>query len=244
MTLYKELGEAFKLKRQEGESFTDFAIRASTRVNKCTDAEWKQLSAELQTWNNDVMQLREENAALDKDAEPAEFPELDGFPADEEETVVDEDGVVQEEDGEEDGAEENTAAEADEGVDESAEGEQDAVAEDDPPQRQRGKPNKQEKKMPTRAVTAEKDKAPPKAAKKAVEKPAKKAANGSGKRTKLDPEATIKILSKENPHREGSARFKRWSKYRDGMTVAAALKAGFNAGDLQHSVADGNIKIV
>jgi hypothetical protein len=243
MTLYKELGEAFKLKRQEGESFTDFAIRASTRVNKCTDAEWKELSAELQTWNNDVMQLREENAALDKGAEPAEFPELDGFPADEEETVVDEDGVVQEGEGDAEETVEDDEENTDEGVDASAEGEQAAVAEDDPPQRQRGKPNKQGKKMPARAVTAEKEKPAP--AKKVVAKPAaKKAVNGSSSRTRLDPEATIKILSKENPHREGSARFKRWGKYKDGMTVKEALKAGFNAGDLNHSVADGNIKIV
>lgn len=234
MTLYEELGQAFKLRKQEGESFTDFAMRASARVNKCTDAQWKELSAELQTWNNSVMELTEGKSREDV----PELPELDGFPEDDE-PAVDEDGVVQEDASGEAEDDENTEEEADEGVDAAAEGEQDA----EPPSRRRGKPNKQEKKMPTRAVTAEKEKTPTAAkAKKATV--AKKVTNGSGSRTRLDPEATIKILSKENPHREGSARFKRWSKYKEGMTVAAALKAGFNAGDIQHSVADGNIKIV
>lgn len=244
MSLYKELGQAFKLKLQEGESYDDFAIRASSRVNKCTNEEWKELSADLQTWNNEVMEAREANAAKAKGEELEAFPELEGFPEEAaEETVVDEDGVVQEEDtGSEDAEEENTAEESSDGVDESAEEEQDATAEDPP---QRKKP-KQEKKMPARAVTAEKEKPPKAVAKKATEKPAaKKATNGSaGKRSRLDPEATIKILAKENPHREGSSRYKRWGKYKDGMTVKEALKAGFNAGDLNHSVNDGNIKIV
>jgi hypothetical protein len=244
MTLYKELGQAFKLKRQEDETFTDFAIRASTRVNKCTDAQWKELSAELQTWNNEVMEMREANAALTADAEPGEFPELEGFPEEEaseaEETAVDEDGVVQEasEEEAEEATEEGTEGEA-------TEEEQDAEAEIEKATKLKQEPEGRRK---MRTAVAEKEKPVAKArvvAKAKVAAPAKAAkSNGDSSRTRLDPEAKIKILAKENPHREGSGRYKRWSKYRDGMTVAAALKVGFNSGDIQHSVADGNIKLV
>jgi hypothetical protein len=236
MTLYEELGQAFKLRKQEGEDYTDFAIRASTRVNKCTDAQWKELSAELQTWNNSVMELTEGKSREDT----PELPELEGFPVDEEETAVDEDGVVQEEASGESEDGENTEEGTDEGVDASAEGEEDVV-----PQQRRGKSNKQEKKMP-RAVTAEKEKAPPKAVAKkaAAAKPAAKKAATNGARMRLDPEAKIKIVAKENPNREGSGRYKRWAKYKDGMTVKEAIKAGFSPVNIHYSVSDGHIKLV
>lgn len=36
----------------------------------------------------------------------------------------------------------------------------------------------------------------------------------------------IKVLAKENPRREGTGRFKRFAKYKNGMTVAEARKLG------------------
>ena len=54
---------------------------------------------------------------------------------------------------------------------------------------------------------------------------------------------TITVLVEESPHRVGSDRYKRWPKYPTGMTVAEALKAGFNYANLRFSVADGHIAI-
>ena len=56
-------------------------------------------------------------------------------------------------------------------------------------------------------------------------------------------DATITVLVEENPHRVGSGRYRRWSKYRTGMTVAEALKAGLNRANLRWSVLDGHISI-
>jgi hypothetical protein len=85
-----------------------------------------------------------------------------------------------------------------------------------------------------------------KAEKKAAEKPAKKAAaapkapkakagNGAGQMTRLFPmDAKIKLLVKGNPKREGGKSAKRFSAYKDGMTVQEALKAGLKAADLKY----------
>ena len=56
-------------------------------------------------------------------------------------------------------------------------------------------------------------------------------------------DARITVLVEENPHRVGSGRYRRWSKYRTGMTVAEALKAGLNRANLRWSVLDGHISI-
>jgi hypothetical protein len=53
----------------------------------------------------------------------------------------------------------------------------------------------------------------------------------------------IQLIVKENPHREGSGRWKRWSLYKDGMTIQAALEAGLNKNNLRYSILDGHIKI-
>lgn len=76
----------------------------------------------------------------------------------------------------------------------------------------------------------------PKAAKAAKAKPAAKpktakapaAKNGVGRgRSPMYPETgVIKVLVKENPHREGTIRDKAFKKVKSGMTVAEAIKAG------------------
>jgi len=64
-----------------------------------------------------------------------------------------------------------------------------------------------------------------------------------GPKPKFAADAKIKLLVKENPHNEGSGRYKRWLKYKDGMTVAEAIKAGLKYVNLRYSVSDGHIKI-
>jgi hypothetical protein len=59
----------------------------------------------------------------------------------------------------------------------------------------------------------------------------------------LLPTDKIQLLVKENPHREGSGRWKRWSLYKDGMTVQAALEAGLNKNNLRYRILDSHIKI-
>lgn len=51
-------------------------------------------------------------------------------------------------------------------------------------------------------------------------------------------DAEIRVLVHDNPHRIGSGRHRRWPKYRTGMTVAEALRSGFNRANLWHSVQD------
>lgn len=66
-----------------------------------------------------------------------------------------------------------------------------------------------------------------KAAKKAA-KPAAKKAAGSATRTKFPEDAKVTWVAKENPAREGSARFDRYEKLRkgSGKTVKALLASG------------------
>ena len=54
----------------------------------------------------------------------------------------------------------------------------------------------------------------------------KKPSGGVKGRPKLPDDAKISILSDKNPYREGSGSFKAFEKYKDGMTVAQAEKAG------------------
>ena len=97
--------------------------------------------------------------------------------------------------------------------------------------------------LQARAGAAKKTKPvkPAKAAKAA--KKVKRPNGAKGRPANYDPEAKIKLLVDEHPHREGTGRYKRWSKYKDGMTVAAAIKAGFKYENLRFSVEDGHIKI-
>jgi hypothetical protein len=63
-------------------------------------------------------------------------------------------------------------------------------------------------------------------AKKPTKAPKAKAAKSNGKAQTFSPEAKITVLAKENPKRKGTAEFKRFAKYKSGMTVAAAKELG------------------
>jgi hypothetical protein len=88
-----------------------------------------------------------------------------------------------------------------------------------------------------------------KAAKKDAEKPTTET---KSTRSTLDKTQTIEIQEdkegnaygkKNNPKRKGSKSAERFEKYRDGMTVESALKAGLVAGDIHNDTAKGYIKL-
>ena len=72
---------------------------------------------------------------------------------------------------------------------------------------------------------AEKKAAPTKAAKAEKKKAAPKATSGRG----FSPEAKIKVLAKENPHRKGTILHRYFELYEPGMTVEEAEAAGAKA---------------
>lgn len=74
---------------------------------------------------------------------------------------------------------------------------------------------------------------------------AKKAATGSGRgrKGKFAASGKIKLLVKENPHREGTYRYELFKKYRDGMTVEDAVEAGVTKADLRFAVKEGRLTI-
>lgn len=73
----------------------------------------------------------------------------------------------------------------------------------------------------------------PATAKKADKK--SEGARGRGRPGKYSPDATVHLLTKdgENPKRKGTAAYKAFAKYKNGMTVAEALKAGVRNNDLR-----------
>ncbi len=94
------------------------------------------------------------------------------------------------------------------------------------------------------AKTAKSKKAAPVKETKVATKPTKKAAAVSkGRKSKYAPTDKIKLLVKDNPHRAGTGRFKRWSKYKNGMTVQAALDAGLELVNIHYSELDGHISV-
>lgn len=256
MSLYEEMVTVLKLKRRDGETFEDFATRASDKINKLPNEKWEELTEPLQVWNNKTLEARDTSSAI---------PPLDGWPAKEDE---DEGDAADEaaEDGDAEESEEEGAEDAEEGGEpsEDVEGTEDGEeAEEAPGEAEEApaagkKPKKAAAKKPKASKPAAKKPEPAKApAKSQAKAPAEKtqkpktkepkektmpskSANGRG----FDPNAKIKLLVKENPYREGSGRYKRWQKIKDGMTVAAALKAGFAPVNLRYCVSDGHIKIV
>jgi hypothetical protein len=236
-TIY-ELAEAeTKLTPNPGESFEEFAERVCGAIKKLKEKEWDALPEPLQNWYNSAitpMHNRKKLAdAGDADeAAAVEIPEMEGFePVDDPST------------------EEIDASEAQEIAAAAANG--------------KAEPSPKEKriaaKLAKKAAVAPKAKATPapkpaKVAKPAAPKPAKaakpaakKAETGArrGRPMKLNLDAKIKLLVSENPHKSvNSARHKRWKLYQEGMTVATALKAGLNTGNLRHSEEDGHIKLV
>src|ERR1700692_3451995 len=73
-TIYEQLIAVTKHPLKPGESYTDFAKHSVKKVNSLSDAKWKELSDELQTWNNQAL------AAFEANPEAPELPELEGLP--------------------------------------------------------------------------------------------------------------------------------------------------------------------
>lgn len=90
----------------------------------------------------------------------------------------------------------------------------------------------------TVAKKAAKKKVPVKAAKK-------KAASNGATRSKFDENSKVTFIAKENPAREGSARWDRYEKLRknSGKTVGAMIKAGVPTSTLANASASKTIKI-
>lgn len=69
---------------------------------------------------------------------------------------------------------------------------------------------------------------------KAAKKPAAEKAAPVGRKSRVDGDAKITVLVKENPKREGSGAYERFALYKTGMTVAKALEVGVTAADLAY----------
>lgn len=68
-------------------------------------------------------------------------------------------------------------------------------------------------------------------------------ANGAGRAGRFKGDSKITLLAKENPKRKGTGGHRRFEKYKSGMTVADALKAGLTRPDLLWDSKHGFIKI-
>ncbi len=66
--------------------------------------------------------------------------------------------------------------------------------------------------------------------------PAKKAPAKKPGRVRIKDDAKIKLLVKENPRQPGSKRAQQFAKYKTGMTVAAAIKAGVPRGAIRRDM--------
>lgn len=55
--------------------------------------------------------------------------------------------------------------------------------------------------------------------------------------------AKITVLAEENPKRKGSLSHARFAKYKNGMTLEAALAAGIKAADISYDEDHGFIKV-
>jgi hypothetical protein len=272
-SVFEELCRKFKLTRASDEGYDHFARRAVKKVNSCTDAQWNDLTEGAQRWTNATLKAVEEAGADDEielaaikmgdsdDAEEIEFgwPEEaaggddSGDNGDEEadegqsgggDAEDDDDPEAEEqEDGgsEDDGGGDNP----EEGVDAEANSGQEEAPEEATPRRA---PKKGKAAKPS--TSAEKSKTPSKQGKakdmksKTTKTPAARATASGAARTSVAPTGTIKILVKGNPHREGTKLHGYFKKYKEGMTVEAALKAGIPARNIAYETSIGKIKVV
>ena len=92
------------------------------------------------------------------------------------------------------------------------------------------------KKADSEEASAE---APKKSAKAKAAKPAK--AKSEAKES--TDNRKIKLLTKENPKREGSASYDRYELYRTSKTVADFIAAGGSAADIRYDEAKGHIEV-
>lgn len=235
MTPYAELVKVFKLARAEGEDFDGYARRAVKKINACSEEQWKDLSTELQVWNNTTQEALEKQESL---------PLLEGWP--EEEPVELERDV------------EEPAPDGDDG-DEAPEEAEPEPEEEGEPEEAEPEPEEVEPAVAAKSVkravvkkvtkpTKEKEKvvAKKKVVKAATPKAAKANGNGAakaGRASKFSDDAKIKILAKEPPHRKGTKNAQVFAKYVEGMTVAAALKKGIPLSNIRYEAGLNNIKV-
>ena len=105
-------------------------------------------------------------------------------------------------------------------------------------------PTAKSKPVAKPAAKAKAKKAAPAPAKKAAPAPAAKAKPAfNDERLRLDNNAKITLKTKDNPCRVGSLVFKRYAKYRTGMTIADARAAGLHGGDFKRDLEKGRITI-
>lgn len=203
-----------KIKSKAGETAEDFTLRAIKKVNALADADnqnWESLSEKAQAWINSNMSAQEAGADLDclelpdavEDDEASEAAQDEPAKADvEQETEVSTKSAKKVPAKKKAAAKPKVAAEP-----------------------KTAAPKKAAPAVkPKAAAPAPKAKAPVKAAKK----PAAAKSNGEsrGRKPLFSDEGKIKILVKDNPHREGTVRDKAFKKIKSGMMVAEAVKAG------------------
>lgn len=252
MSLYTELCEAGKLKLQEGEEFSVFAKRAVDHINRLSDKDWGQLTKPLQLWLNAAMK------ALDQGNEA---PKLAGFPVEEEAESDDAESGEEAEAGSEEASESEEEAESDNEeaeIDESeADDEEPAPEEAEEAEEEASAPaprKKAVKKTASKAVgkkPAPKKPAPKATPKVAAKKPTVAAKKASGRPNIFGDAATIKVLAKANPYRDGSLGAKVFAKYKDGMKVSAFVAAAKAlkltrppVAMLRFDAAKGHVKVV
>lgn len=252
MTLYEEIVQVVKMPRKGSESFEDFAKRVTKKINgSWGDANWSELSEELQAWHNTAMPALEQEAPV---------PALEGWPEEEpeEESAAEDESTADEAEADDDSAASDEAE--GEGDAEEATAEEDVDSGDDSGQEA---PQEEEATLPRKPKAAKKASAkkaaPPKPPKKATKptakgkakematkpasKPAKAAASANA-RTRIGGEGVIKILIKDNPHRKGTKLFGYFSKYKDGMTVDQALRIKIPQRNIYYESELGHIKVV
>lgn len=246
-TAFKELCAVAKTKPKAGEDFIEFAKRLTDKINNVADAEWQSLGdgSTAQTWHNDAMTAftarKNAKAEAKKNAEDEEaavdavaIPELEGY-----EEVPGKDDQA---DSSEVPTEEKDAS-ADDVVD-TEPGEVTAVKPAKVKKKKnvpKAKPEKKEK--PVKSAKVAKAPKPEKVVKEKKAKPVKKEGETRGRRAAYDDSAGIKLLVEENPHRKGTILYKYFDKYKDGMTVTAALQAGIPRANLRYFAKIGEIKI-
>jgi hypothetical protein len=210
-TIFEEIQSVLKLKPQAGETPDEFALRVcKDKINKMKTEAWNGLSEELQNFSNDVLKINEERITLrgtlvkdktkDKGLAEVEAAVQHPFPVLE--------GF--------EGLPAPDTAEAE------AEGEEEERVEEPAPKATAPK-KAAPKKIPPKKVAA-----PPKKTTAAkTPKAAAKEEKTRGRAPAFSDEGVIKLVKKENPHRnKGSIRYKAFEKLSDNMTVAAAIKAG------------------
>ncbi len=132
--------------------------------------------------------------------------------------------------------EEDEEEEEEEGEEEEDD-EQPSEEEDD----EEGDEPEEEEKETKVATKKSKKKATSSKAKKSAEK--KTSVGKPGRPAQFSNDAIIHLKVKENPRRPGTAAFKKFALYKEGMKVSAYIKAGGGRGNIRTDVKRGNVSV-